>query len=70
MEWLGKIKRNEYFFRGSNSQFVHFLPSQLGSTRSKFFCLGVAPILEGFIVQKSKQEITKAVSLCKNGRKI
>ena len=39
------------------------------STWSKFFPLREDPISEGFVVQKSNQEVTKVVPLYKNGRK-
>ena len=36
--------------------------------QEKFFPFRVNPISEGFVIQASKEEITKVVSLCKNGR--
>ena len=67
------LKGNGYTLRGSNSYF-HFAFNLIRSELSKefaplkFFALRVASILKGYIVQESKQEVTKVVSLCNYDR--
>ena len=74
----GRLKVNEYTFKGSNSTGPYFasflnggqlLKNRICSCRSKFFPLGADPILLGIVAQKSIPGNTKFVSLCKNDGK-
>ena len=70
---------NGWSLRGGNSSIFFIFASLLNggqllqericSPRSKFFPSRVDPFWMCFSNQQSKQEVTKVVSLCKNGRK-
>ena len=67
------LKVNGYTFRGNNSHFIvasriswsSLIKERICSHQSKFFPLGVDPFEEDFILQVSKQEVTKLLSFCK-----
>ena len=55
-----------YIYKGGNAVKIIFLPSEKGSTLiRKFFRLRIDPFSIGVSMQKSKQEVTKVVSLAK-----
>ena len=71
--WMGVLTGEEtgcYLFFASLLNGSQLLMERICFSRSKFFPSRVDLSWKGFILQESKQNVTKVISLPKNGRKI